>query len=195
VRRNKSSSALSAPEEHLSKQQSPLSFEHLRASTDPLKLEDSRSPSTDASSAPPSAGLEFTAKLSSMSIDVSQDRKPGSHLAQNLQYYLDYWLNHLTCHHYFLKDDSNHFLHTLVFEQALAYEPLLYAIVGFGAFQMTVKRVDGRIQDFLGYYNESVSLLRKSLAKNETHTDATILTILQLATFEVCIIIRGTERN
>ena len=63
---------------------------------------------------------------------------------------------------------------------------LLYAVVGFAAFQLTVTRSDGKIQDFLGYYNTSVSLLRKSLVENQKHTDATMLTILQLATFEVC---------
>lgn len=48
-----------------------------------------------------------------------------------------------------------------------------------------MKQPDGQIQDFLGYYNRSVSLLRKSLASGQRHTDATLLTILQLATIEV----------
>lgn len=50
-----------------------------------------------------------------------------------------------------------------------------------------MRRPDGKIQDYLGYYNKSVSLLIKSLGMN-TRTDAAMLTILQLATFEV----RGT---
>lgn len=50
---------------------------------------------------------------------------------------------------------------------------------------MTVKRHKGRMQDFLGYYDKSVSLLRKSLAGGQIYTDGTFLTTLQLATFEV----------
>ena len=50
---------------------------------------------------------------------------------------------------------------------------------------MTVKRQNGRIQDFLEYYDKSVSLLRKSLAGGQIYTDATLLTTLQLAAFEV----------
>ena len=65
------------------------------------------------------------------------------------------------------------------------YEPLLYAVVGFAAFHSTLKKHNGKIQDFLGYYNKSVSLLRKSLSSGQRHTDATMMTILQLAAFEV----------
>lgn len=81
--------------------------------------------------------------------------------------------------------DASYFHHHILVEQALNYDPLLYAVAGFAAFQSTVKRSDGRIQDFLGYYNKSLSLLRKSLRDHQQHTDATMLTILQLATLEV----------
>ncbi|KAK4981349.1 hypothetical protein LTR28_003159, partial [Elasticomyces elasticus] len=43
---------------------------------------------------------------------------------------------------------------------------------------------NGTIPDFLRYYDRSVSLLRISLAKNQRCTVATLLTNLQLATFE-----------
>ena len=92
----------------------------------------------------------------------------------------------MTFHHYFFKHDASHFFRTLLIEQAIMYEPLLYAVTGFAAFHLTVKRIDGKMQDFLGYYNKSVSSLRESLASREPHTDATVLTVLQLATFEVC---------
>lgn len=117
--------------------------------------------------------------------DVSQEDRAWSHLSQDLQFYLDYHTTRLNYHHYFFKHDANHFLHNILVEHALQYDPLLYAVVGFAAFQLTVTRPDGKIQDFLGYYNKSVSLLRKSLVENQKHTDATMLTILQLATFEV----------
>lgn len=151
-----------------------------------VKHESSLSPLTEASSAPASAGWsENPDKSSSVSTDVSQEDRIWSHLSPDLQFYLEYHTTRLTYHHYFFKHDANHFLHNILIEHALKYDPLLYAVVGFSAFQLTVTRADGKIQDFLGYYNKSVSLLRKSLVENQKHTDATMLTILQLATFEV----------
>lgn len=89
---------------------------------------------------------------------------------------------------FFLKHDANHLLHNILIEHALQYNPLLYAVVGFVAFQSSVTRADGKIQDFLCYYKNSVSLLGKSLVENQKNKDATMWTILQLATVEV----RGT---
>ena len=160
--------------------------EQPRQSEERVKFESSLSPSTETSSASASAGWsEKTEKSSSISTDVSHEDRAWSHLSQDLQFYLEYHTTRLTYHHYFFKHDANHFLHNILIEHALKYEPLLYAVVGFAAFHLTVARADGRIQDFLGYYNISVSLLRKSLVENQKHTDATMLTILQLATFEV----------
>lgn len=157
-------------------------------SVEQIKHESSLSPSTEASSVPASAGLE-PQKFSSVSTETSQDDRrlgPWAHLPQDMQFYLDYHKTHLTSHHYFFKHEAHHFLHTILIEHALLYDPLLYAVVGFAAFQLTVTRPNGKIQDFLGYYNKSVSLLRRSLIENEKHTNATMMTILQLATFEVC---------
>lgn len=154
--------------------------------TELVKLESSLSPLTDASSTYASADLENPEKFSSVSTDASPEDKTLSHLPQDLQFYMTYHKTHLTFHHYNFKHDANHFLHHILVEQALNYDPLLYAVAGFAAFQSTVKRSNGKIQDFLGYYNTSVSLLRKSLRDHQRHTDATMLTILQLATFEVC---------
>ena len=123
--------------------------------------------------------------MSSVSTDASQDGSPWAHLAPDLQFHLNYHTSQLTFHHYFFKHDANYFLHQMLIEQALQYEPLLYAVVGFSAYQSTVQRPDGKIQDFLNYYNQSVSLLLKSLHEHQQHTEATMLTILQLATFEV----------
>lgn len=84
-----------------------------------------------------------------------------------------------------MKLDTGDFLKTTFLEIALSYEPLLYAITAFSAYHHTLTKSDGQLQDFLGYYNKSVSLLRESLARTPRHTLATVLTILQLATFEV----------
>ncbi|KAL6717151.1 hypothetical protein ACLMJK_005066 [Lecanora helva] len=158
--------------------------EQPQPSIEQVKVEGSLSPSTDASSAPTSSGYDKREKLSSVSTEGSQEDKAWSHLSPDLQYYLDYHTTQLTFHHYQFKHDANYFLHHILIEQALSYEPLLFAVAGFAAYNSTVKQSNGKMQTFLGYYNKSVSLLLKSLQENEKHTDATMLTILQLATFE-----------
>ncbi|KAL8924137.1 MAG: hypothetical protein Q9172_002846 [Xanthocarpia lactea] len=115
---------------------------------------------------------------------LSPEKISLSHLPHTQRFYLDYLRNNITYHHYFFRHSANYFLHHILIEQALSYEPLLHAVVGFAAFQATLGKPNGKIQDFLGYYNRSVSLLRKSLASGQTHCDATLLTILQLATIE-----------
>ena len=108
-----------------------------------------------------------------------------AHLPSQVRWYMNYHRENLTHHHYSLKCDTSDFLKTTFLEIALSYEPLLYAITAFSAYHHALTKPDGQLQDFLGYYNTSVSLLRESLAKNPRHTLATVLTILQLATFEV----------
>ena len=153
--------------------------------------EKSLSPSTDGSSSLSvtsslMASVSNPNKLSPVSTVTSQESASWSYLPSDLQQHLNYH-QQLTYHYWFFKHDANRFIHTILIEHALGYDPLLYAIVGFAAFQRALKDQDGRIQDFLGYYNTSVTLLRKSLANGQKHTDATLLTILQLATFEVCL--------
>lgn len=156
-----------------------------QASIEHVKLEGSLSPSTDASSVPTSAGWERPEKFSSASRETSQEDQLWSHLSPDLQFYLAYHRTELTYHHWFFKHDANHFLHHILIDQALSYDPLLYAVAGFAAYQWTVKQPNGKMQDFLRHYDKSVSLLLRSLQDNQKHTDATMLTILQLATFEV----------
>ncbi|KAL8999112.1 MAG: hypothetical protein Q9169_002000 [Polycauliona sp. 2 TL-2023] len=115
---------------------------------------------------------------------LSPEKISLSHLPHEQRFYLEYLRNHITHHHYFFRLDADYFLHHILVEQALSYPPLLHAVVGFAAFHATIGKPNGKIQDFLGYYNRSVSLLRKSLASGQRHTEATLLTILQLATIE-----------
>ena len=112
-------------------------------------------------------------------------RSDWSHLPPDLQFYLAYFCKNLTHLHYSLKFDPGDFLHTRFLDAALRNEALLHAIVGFSAFQRTLHNPEGRIQDFLQYYNKAVSLLLKSLQLGEKHDTGTILAILQLATIEV----------
>ncbi|KAF2151866.1 hypothetical protein K461DRAFT_227541 [Myriangium duriaei CBS 260.36] len=105
-------------------------------------------------------------------------------LPKDIRTHIKYHREHITCHHYSLKHDNSNFLKTTFLEIALSYEPLLYAITAFSAYFSTISRPDGNLQSFLSYYNKSVSLLRESLSKASRHSTATLLTILQLATFE-----------
>lgn len=108
-----------------------------------------------------------------------------SHLPPDLQFYLNYFHTNVSYLHYSMKMDSGNFLKTRFVEIALKNEALLYGVVGFSAFQRTLHNPEGKIQDFLQYYNQAVSLLLKSLRKGEQRTAGTILAILQLATIEV----------
>lgn len=112
-------------------------------------------------------------------------RSDWSHLPPDLQFYLTYFLENVTYLHYSLKFDAGNFFKLHFIDAALRNDALLYAIVGFSAFQRTLHNPDGKIPDFLQYYNKAVSLLLRSLKKGEQHSTGTILAILQLATIEV----------
>ena len=176
---------------HTSRKQGANSYQHLVPSieqTDPTG-DPGRSPSTDVSGPFPVSQSGSTSSYQGGNLASEPSLTPDilsySHLSWDQEFYLDYHRRNLTYHHYFFKHEANDFIHQILIERALSYEPLLFAVVGFAAFQATLKKDNGKIQEFLGYYNRSVSLLRKSLAGGQAHTDATMLTILQLATIEV----------
>lgn len=112
-------------------------------------------------------------------------RTDSSHLPPDVQFYITYFLENVTYLHYSLKFDAMNFFKLGFIDAALRNDALLYALVGFSAFQRTLHNPDGKIQDFLQYYNKAVSLLLRSLKKGEKHNIGTILAILQLATIEV----------
>ncbi|KAL8869420.1 MAG: hypothetical protein Q9174_004284, partial [Haloplaca sp. 1 TL-2023] len=146
---------------------------------------DGQSPPSDASS-PSRPGSPISRHLENITPEssISPEKISLSHLPHLERHYLEYLRNHLSYHHYFFRNDANYFVRHILIEQALSYEPLLQAVVGFAAFHETMRKPNRKIQDFLGFYNSSVSLLRKSLINGEKHTEATLLTILQLATIE-----------
>lgn len=76
-------------------------------------------------------------------------RSDWSHLPLDLQFYLTYFCENITHLHYSLKFDSGDFLRTTFLDAALRNEALLYAVVGFSAFQRTLHTSQGKIQDFL----------------------------------------------
>ena len=108
-----------------------------------------------------------------------------SHLPSDLQFYLAYFYENITYLHFSLKNDTGNFLKTQYLEAALRNDALLHAIVGFSAFQRTLKNPEGRIEDFLPYYNKAVSLLLSQLKRGGRHDTSIMLAILQLATIEV----------
>jgi hypothetical protein len=111
---------------------------------------------------------------------------PGNSERWHIQFYLEYAKQKLTHYHWGFKFPHElAFLRNTLFECAVKFKPLLYAVVGFASYHHTLTMRDGKLSDFLFYYNRSVSLLRDSLRK-EQHTVATLLTILQLGTIEVC---------
>ena len=150
------------------------------------EAEAGQSPPTDASSPsrPASRSSRHLENITPES-SISPEKISLSHLPHLERHYLEYLRNYLSYHHYFFRNDANYFVRHILIEQALSYEPLLQAVVGFAAFHEAMRKPNGRIQDFLGFYSRSVSLLRKSLINGEKHTEATLLTILQLATIEV----------
>ncbi|KFZ06664.1 hypothetical protein V501_07196 [Pseudogymnoascus sp. VKM F-4519 (FW-2642)] len=116
---------------------------------------------------------------------VTDGGKPDwSGLPRDLQFYLEYFVANVTHHHYYFKKDAGNFFHTTFLEAALRNKSLLYAVVGFSAFQRTLHNPEGKIQDFLQYYNKSVQLLLKSLRRGEGRNVDTMYSILQLATIE-----------
>lgn len=174
----------------LKKKESQPILHQVHTAPSSIAKEKSLSPSADEASViskswSTSRTFNGSGKLSSVSPVESQDHSGFSNLPREMQYYLNYHQQYINHHHYFFKHDATHFVNTTLLELALEYEPLLYAVVGFAAYHMTLRKPNGKVQDFLGYYNRSVQLLLKSLRDDQKHTDATILTILQLAAFEV----------
>ena len=108
-------------------------------------------------------------------------------ITPDIQFYLDYHRTQISHHHYAIKAGGSDFLRTTFQELARSNEPLLYAVVGFAAYHNTLSKPNGKINEFLRYYNKSVSSLRAALQKGQRHTLPILLTILQLAMTEVSI--------
>ncbi|KAI9934702.1 hypothetical protein MW887_000319 [Aspergillus wentii] len=110
---------------------------------------------------------------------------PGTaQLPEDVRFYLAFHQEFLTYRHYFLKPNSDRFVHQSIIEFALQYEPLLYAVVGFSAYHHSLQTANGKMYTFLKYYNKALVLLRKSLGSGMGHSEATLITVLVLTTFE-----------
>ena len=122
---------------------------------------------------------------------VEHVRWPG--LPSDIKWYLTYHRNNLSHHHYGFKYDGSNFLAATFLQIAMGDEALMYAVVAFAAYFHTLSREDGSIQEFLKYYDRSVTILLSSLGKRRKLRVSTLLTILQLATIEVRSISHPTK--
>lgn len=127
------------------------------------------------------AGLSFADPM-----PTTPSRPDWTFLPHELQFYLGYFYDSITHHHYCIVNDADDFFPTTLTALALRNEALLYAVVGFSAYHHAMKDPNGRINDFLQYYSRSVTLLLDCLKKEEKYSLGTLFTILQLASIEVC---------
>jgi hypothetical protein len=134
----------------------------------------------------PEIGKPSVLQFQNSTKEESPGVKTVDTLPEDQRFYLNYVHETLWPHHYVFNLDESGFLsHTLI-DTALQFDPLLYAVVCFGAYHHTIHRPDGQISHFLKYHNASVKSLRESLGRGQKNF-ATVLTILQLATIEVSL--------
>lgn len=152
----------------------------------------SETPSQDDNkSSSPSSSTVTSGSLTSPTHQIS-DFLPAptgqldwSHLPMEYQSHLEWFSNNITFFHYSMVQDKDDFFKTIILSNAIRSEALLNAVVGFAAYHRTLQDPNGKMEDFLHYYNKSVILLLGFLKRKERHNIATLFTILQLATIEV----------
>ncbi|KAH7328214.1 hypothetical protein B0I35DRAFT_403620 [Stachybotrys elegans] len=151
----------------------------------------SETPSQEGNkSSSPSASTVTTGSFTTAPLQMSEfPATPGgrpdfSHLPLQMQRHLNWFIDNITYHHYCLNLDGDNFFKDILPHVALTDEALLNALVGFSAYHTTLQDPDGKLEDFLQYYNRSVTLLLACLKRKERYSVGTLLTILQLATIE-----------
>ncbi|RAK99141.1 Zn(II)2Cys6 transcription factor [Aspergillus ibericus CBS 121593] len=152
-----------------------------------IEASTSPSPSTDTSSRFDSLSARSASVGASLPDPAGFGLPSITHLADDLRFYLTYHQEFITYRHYFLKPANDRFVHQSIIELALQYDPLLYAVVGFSAYHRCVQTDSGKLYTFLKYYNIALTLLRKSLGSGEPHSEAMLITVLVLTTFEESI--------
>lgn len=108
-----------------------------------------------------------------------------SNLPSDYQLHLQYLYENVNCHHYSLANDTDNFFVRGMIIEASKNQLLLNAVVAFAAYLRSIEQPDGKLRDFLLYYNRSITLLLECLTQEQTHNLPTLLSILQLATIEV----------
>lgn len=149
--------------------------------------QDSETPSQDDNkSVSPAASSTFlSTPLQPVDPSLPNEGRPDwSSLPPDFQYYLNWFDKNVTYFHYGVNNDVEDFFKTTLPVLAAQNEALLNALVGFAAYQATLQDPNGKLQDFLRYYNKSVTLLLTSFRRKEKGNVATLVTILQLGSIE-----------
>ncbi|KAF5020988.1 hypothetical protein F66182_6969 [Fusarium sp. NRRL 66182] len=141
----------------------------------------SRSVSPSTATATPSS---LAAVYPSAEFPLQLGDADWSHLPPEYQQCLCFFVENLNHFNYCIPLDSDNFFTTILPSVAIRHEPLLNAVVGFSAYHLTLQNPQGKLQDFLQYYNKSVTQLLGLFKRKEKPNIATLLTILQLATIE-----------
>ncbi|KAI0899687.1 hypothetical protein F4806DRAFT_492681 [Annulohypoxylon nitens] len=133
-----------------------------------------------------SASFTISFQVPDPALQHTVSRADWSHLPVDLQSHLQYYCENITHYNYGMVNDPDGFFRSILPSLAVqaGNEALLNAVVGFSAYHRTVRDPNGKIPDFLRYYNKSVTLLLGYLKRREKQSIATLLTILQLATIE-----------
>ncbi|KAI0594954.1 fungal-specific transcription factor domain-containing protein [Biscogniauxia sp. FL1348] len=156
-----------------------------RQSSETPSLEGPKSSSPSASTGT-TASLPTPFQMSDSALQFNKPHPDWSHLSPDIQYYLGYFCENITHYNYCMVNDPDDFFQEILPSLAIqnGNDALLYAVVGFSAYHRTIQNPNGRIQEFLRYYNKSVTLLLSSLKRGENQSTGNLLTILQLATIE-----------
>jgi hypothetical protein len=145
--------------------------------------EDNKS-SSPASSAATTGGFISPINQTSDFPPVSAAQLDWTNLPWEYQSHLEWFSTHITHYHYSMVQDKDRFFTKMLVSYAIRNEALLNALVGFAAYHRTLQNPNGKLEDFLHYYNKSVTMLLGFLKRKEKHDVTTLLTILQLATIE-----------
>lgn len=144
---------------------------------------------------PSTEGSSYNTTAASFSRDIfkGKSRPSDRSLPEDVKFFLKWLVDNITYHHFSLKMNVDDVIQNTFIDIALSpgNEALLNAIVGFSAYHYTLQNPQGRIQDFLQYYNKAVTLLLASLKKNEKASLGTLLCMLQLAAIEVILILES----
>ena len=168
------------------------------SSHEPRPRQESETPSYDDTKSSSPAGSSTTStSLGTNKLESgprSREHLSWAHLPPDMQYYQNWYQDNMTFYHFGMLHDTDNFFKTILPATAIGDETLLNAFVGFIAYHATIQNPDGKIEDFLQYYNKSVTMLLSHLKRNDKYTIATLLTVLQLATIEVCQKLFFSER-
>lgn len=152
------------------------------------------SPSLEGNISSPSMSTSTTASYTpyvqppDILYQPSNDSRPDwTHLPPDLQFYLEFYYSDIGICHYCIPCGPDEIFRTTMLRIAMqsGHDAFLNAMVGFSAYHYTVRDPNGKVEDFLKYYNQSVTLLLNSFKRREKQNISTLLTILQLATIEV----------